>query len=70
MEGADEHSGSLQVGRGSSSSHLTQTCVVDGSGVCTRPRQYGRNTVLYLIVVSVDSSVWQTLTQQCPDVGI
>lgn len=63
---ADEKSGSLQMGRGSSSSHLTQTSVVGSGGDYSRPRPHGRNSVLYLIVVSV----WQTLTQQCPNVGI
>ena len=36
--GADEDSGSLQVGRVFSNSHVTQTSVVGGSGVCPRSK--------------------------------
>lgn len=62
--------GSLQMGRGSSNSHLTQISVVGVRCVYAHQRQCVRNTVLYLIIVSRSVSLWQTLTQQCPSMGI
>lgn len=41
---------------------MTQTSVLaGGKGVCTRPRQQGRNAVLCLTVVGTDDG-WQALT--------
>lgn len=53
--GAGENSGAVQMGRDSSSRHLSQTSVGGGgNGVCTRPRPHGRNAILCLIVISMD----------------